>query len=43
MRSPRSWCLTACLLLVVPSAALTQEQHGYQTDFTAAEFAATRT
>ena len=42
MRSPRSWCLTACLLLVVPSAALTQEQHGYQTDFTAAEFAARR-
>ena len=39
MRSPRSWCLAVCVLLVVPSEGRAQEKHAYQSDFTAAEFA----
>ena len=42
MRNSRSWRLACCLLLVMPSVARAQEQHGYQTDFMAAEFAARR-
>ena len=42
MRSPRSWCLAVCVLLVVPSEGRAQEKHAYQSDFTAAEFAARR-
>jgi len=42
MRSPRSWCLIAGLLLAVPSAGPAQEKHAYQTDFTASEFAERR-
>ena len=42
MRNYRSWRLACCLLLVMPSVARAQEQHGYQTDFMAAEFAARR-
>ncbi len=42
MRSPRSWCLAVCVLLAVPSEGSAQEKHAYQSDFTAAEFAARR-
>lgn len=42
MPRPRSWCLAACLLFARPTLAHAQEKHGYQTDFTAQEFAARR-
>ncbi len=42
MRSQRSWCLAAALLLVTPSETRAQETHSYQSDFTVAEFAARR-
>lgn len=42
MRLSRSWCLAACLLLVIPATSRAQESHAYQTDFTAQEFAARR-
>ncbi len=42
MRHSHSSCLLACLLFVAPSLARGQEKHGFQTDFTAAEFSARR-
>ncbi len=42
MRTQRSWCLAACLLLVIPSETRAQDKHGYQTDFTLDDFAARR-
>ncbi len=43
MRNSGSWRLACCIsLMVTPSVARTQQQHSYQTDFTAAEFAGRR-